>query len=201
MSFQKCEYVVAIGSTANLNLARRSGPPFPEASLHVEVIDIRPCIIERLDHLSAEPRIVRLVAAQQFQGKGPLLGRACQQDSNGIRDRQPHGFKNSCGTVPDVCINPGLDQSIRCHANSFHRQCNTLALQIPVALELLGTASHKETLAKGSLHPTMPTLFRFLVTLGVIAGLVYGAMFALVTFVEPRKGEMIVRVPLDNLNK
>ncbi len=47
----------------------------------------------------------------------------------------------------------------------------------------------------------MPTLFRFLVTLGVIAGLVYGAMFALVTFVEPRKGEMTVRVPLDKLNK
>lgn len=47
----------------------------------------------------------------------------------------------------------------------------------------------------------MPTLFRFLVTLGVIAGLVYGAMFALVTFVEPKKGEMTVRVPLDKLNK
>jgi len=47
----------------------------------------------------------------------------------------------------------------------------------------------------------MPTLFRFLVTLGIIAGIVYGAMFALVTYVEPRKGEMIVRVPLDKLNK
>jgi hypothetical protein len=47
----------------------------------------------------------------------------------------------------------------------------------------------------------MPTLLRFLVTLGVIAGLVYGAMFALATFVEPRKGEMTVRVPLEKLNK
>jgi hypothetical protein len=47
----------------------------------------------------------------------------------------------------------------------------------------------------------MPTLFRFLVTLGVIAGLVYGAMFALATFVQPRKGEITVRVPLDKLNK
>lgn len=45
----------------------------------------------------------------------------------------------------------------------------------------------------------MPTLFRFLVTIGVIAGIVYGAMFALVTFVEPKKGEMIVRVPLDKV--
>ena len=47
----------------------------------------------------------------------------------------------------------------------------------------------------------MPTLFRFLVTLGVIAGLIYGAMFALVAFVEPRKGEITVRVPLDKLAK
>ncbi len=47
----------------------------------------------------------------------------------------------------------------------------------------------------------MPTLFRFLVTIGVIAGIAYGAMFALVTFVEPKKGEMTVRVPLDKLNK
>ena len=46
----------------------------------------------------------------------------------------------------------------------------------------------------------MPTLFRFLVTLGILAGLVYGAMFALVMYVEPRKGEMTVRVPLEKLD-
>jgi hypothetical protein len=46
----------------------------------------------------------------------------------------------------------------------------------------------------------MPTLFRFLVTLGIIAGIVYGAMYALVTFVEPKKGEITVRVPLDRLD-
>lgn len=45
----------------------------------------------------------------------------------------------------------------------------------------------------------MPTLFRFLVTIGVIAGIVYGAMFALATYVEPKKGEMSVKVPLDKL--
>ena len=45
----------------------------------------------------------------------------------------------------------------------------------------------------------MPTLFRFLVTIGVIAGIAYGAMYALVTLVEPKKGEMIVRVPLDKV--
>ncbi len=43
----------------------------------------------------------------------------------------------------------------------------------------------------------MPTLIRFLTVLAVLAGLAYGAMFALTTFVEPRKGEMSVRVPLD----
>jgi hypothetical protein len=35
--------------------------------------------------------------------------------------------------------------------------------------------------------------------IGVIVGLVYGAMFALVTLVEPKKGEMTVRVPLEKV--
>jgi hypothetical protein len=47
----------------------------------------------------------------------------------------------------------------------------------------------------------MPTLIRLLVTLGIIVGLVYAAMFALVTYVEPRKGEMTVRVPVERLNR
>jgi len=46
----------------------------------------------------------------------------------------------------------------------------------------------------------MPTLFRFIITLAILAGIAYGAMFALATFVEPRKGEISVRVPLDRLN-
>jgi hypothetical protein len=47
----------------------------------------------------------------------------------------------------------------------------------------------------------MPTLFRLLMTLGIFAGLVYGAMFALVTYVKPKQGEISVRVPVDKLNK
>ena len=35
--------------------------------------------------------------------------------------------------------------------------------------------------------------------IGVIVGIVYGTMFALVTFVEPKKGEMTVRVPLEKV--
>jgi hypothetical protein len=46
----------------------------------------------------------------------------------------------------------------------------------------------------------MPTLIRFLVTLGILAGLVYAAMFALVMYVEPRQGEMSVRIPTERLN-
>lgn len=45
----------------------------------------------------------------------------------------------------------------------------------------------------------MPTLFRFIVTIGILAGLAYGAMIALVTFVEPRRSEMSERVPADRL--
>lgn len=46
----------------------------------------------------------------------------------------------------------------------------------------------------------MPTLFRFLTTIAILAAIVYGAMFALVTFVEPNKGEMTVRIPAEKLN-
>ncbi len=46
----------------------------------------------------------------------------------------------------------------------------------------------------------MPTLFRFLTILAVMAGLAYGALFALATMVEPRKGEMTVRIPAERLN-
>lgn len=46
----------------------------------------------------------------------------------------------------------------------------------------------------------MPTLFRFLVFCGVIAGLAYGAMFALVIYVEPKPREISVRIPSDKIN-
>lgn len=46
----------------------------------------------------------------------------------------------------------------------------------------------------------MPTLFRFLVVIAILVGIVYGAMFALVTFVRPNTGEISVRVPAERLN-
>lgn len=41
----------------------------------------------------------------------------------------------------------------------------------------------------------MPTLFRFLFILAVLAGMAYAGMVALVTFVEPTPREMTIRVP------
>jgi hypothetical protein len=46
----------------------------------------------------------------------------------------------------------------------------------------------------------MPTLFRFLTVIAVLAGLVYGAMFALATFVSPRQTEMVVPVPIERID-
>jgi xanthosine utilization system XapX-like protein len=47
----------------------------------------------------------------------------------------------------------------------------------------------------------MPSLFRFLTVLAVIAGLVYGAMYALANFVTPKPREMTVTIPQDKFLK
>ncbi len=47
----------------------------------------------------------------------------------------------------------------------------------------------------------MPSLFRFLMIVGILAGLVYGGMYALVTFVKPEPREITVRVPTDKLQQ
>lgn len=46
----------------------------------------------------------------------------------------------------------------------------------------------------------MPTLIRLIVILGILAGIVYGGMVALVYYVEPTTGEMTVRIPADKIN-
>jgi hypothetical protein len=45
----------------------------------------------------------------------------------------------------------------------------------------------------------MPSLIRLLVVLGLIAGIIYGSMVALVVLVEPNQREMTVRIPNDRL--
>lgn len=47
----------------------------------------------------------------------------------------------------------------------------------------------------------MPSLFRFLFIIGVIAGLVYLGMVALVTFVTPQPHQIIQTIPAGRLNK
>jgi hypothetical protein len=47
----------------------------------------------------------------------------------------------------------------------------------------------------------MPSLFRFLIIVGVLAGIVWGAMQALVTFVEPEQRDMSQTLPASKLNK
>ena len=46
----------------------------------------------------------------------------------------------------------------------------------------------------------MPSLIRFLVVIGILAGLAYAGMFALATMVEPEQREMRVKVPSKKLN-
>ena len=47
----------------------------------------------------------------------------------------------------------------------------------------------------------MPSLFRFLAVVAVIAGLVYGAIFALANFVDPNPRQMTINVPPDKFLK
>ncbi len=47
----------------------------------------------------------------------------------------------------------------------------------------------------------MPTLIRFLLIVAILAGIVYGAMVALVRFVEPQQREMTQTLPPSRFNK
>jgi hypothetical protein len=47
----------------------------------------------------------------------------------------------------------------------------------------------------------MPSLFRFLMVIAVIAGVVYGVIFALANFVNPKPREMTITVPADKFLK
>ena len=46
----------------------------------------------------------------------------------------------------------------------------------------------------------MPSLIRFLVFCAVLAGIAYGAAFALVQYVDPQPREVLIRVPANKLN-
>jgi hypothetical protein len=48
-------------------------------------------------------------------------------------------------------------------------------------------------------RPRVPTLFRFLFVVAVLAGIAFAAIFALATFVEPVPREMTVTIPNSKL--
>lgn len=47
----------------------------------------------------------------------------------------------------------------------------------------------------------MPSLFRFLAIIAIIAGLIYGAMFALIIMVDPVDRDVSVRIPATRINQ
>jgi hypothetical protein len=47
----------------------------------------------------------------------------------------------------------------------------------------------------------MPSLFRFLMVVAVIGGIIYGALYALANFVNPKQREMTVTIPPDKFLK
>lgn len=47
----------------------------------------------------------------------------------------------------------------------------------------------------------VPTLFRFLAAIAIIAAIVFGGMIALVTFVEPQPREMTQTIPPTKLKQ
>jgi len=47
----------------------------------------------------------------------------------------------------------------------------------------------------------MPSLFRFLTVVAIIAAVVYGAIYALANFVNPKPREMTVTIPPDKFLK
>jgi hypothetical protein len=47
----------------------------------------------------------------------------------------------------------------------------------------------------------MPSLFRFLAVVAVILGVVYGVIYALANFVNPKPREMTVTIPQDKFLK
>ena len=47
----------------------------------------------------------------------------------------------------------------------------------------------------------MPSLFRFLTVVGILAGVSYGVVFALANFVNPKPREITVTIPADKFLK
>ncbi|WP_208554484.1 hypothetical protein [Ciceribacter sp. L1K22] len=66
--------------------------------------------------------------------------------------------------------------------------------RLALAHEVLHILQHVQKVSR------MPTLFRFLFFCVTAAAAVYGLMFALVVFVEPRERDVVVRIPSERVN-
>lgn len=55
--------------------------------------------------------------------------------------------------------------------------------------------------ADSGVETPVPSLIRFLLVIAILVGLVWGAMVALVSFVEPQPREMIQTIPPNRLNR
>jgi len=55
--------------------------------------------------------------------------------------------------------------------------------------------------ARAESGPEMPSLIRFLIVIGVIAGVVYGGLWTLAHLIEPKPREMTVTIPQERLVK
>src|SRR5690606_36039607 len=86
-------------------------------------------------------------------------------------------------------------------AASSHGACENPASGAPCLSALLVAYSWRPVggIRERTIRP-MPTLFRFLFILAVIAGVIYGSMVALVVLVEPRERDVTVRIPSERLN-
>jgi len=58
-----------------------------------------------------------------------------------------------------------------------------------------------EWLTGGPRDLEMPSLFRFLIAVAVIGGVIYGGIFALANFVNPKPREITVTIPADRFLK
>jgi hypothetical protein len=67
---------------------------------------------------------------------------------------------------------------------------------------VLGPASrHQGKKHEHSGHESMPSLFRLLTVIAILAGSVYGGLFALAHFVQPKTREISVTIPPDKFFK
>lgn len=72
-----------------------------------------------------------------------------------------------------------------------------------LGFDFTGAAPHTaqaEVRNTSEVRGKMPSLIRFLVTIGILVGIVYAGMWALVFYVHPTPREMHVRIPADKIN-